>query len=247
MITVDERRWKVGELAGATGLTVRALHHFDEIGLLAPTERSSAGHRLYTADDVRRLYRILALRQLGLPLAEIALSLDGRVGDLAVAVREQLTEVDRQIGRQHQLRRRLVALLEAVARTSEPSIDELIDVMEAMMQASTFTPEQLARLRDRHREVGDSGFERWQQRWTELVAEFAVHVEAGTDPADDDVQLTARRWHVLMAHMAGDDRHILSSMYRRIDAQGAEVATRGVVTAEVWDYAKRAFAVGFGT
>jgi MerR family transcriptional regulator, thiopeptide resistance regulator len=69
---MDERQWKVGELADATGLTVRTLHHFDEVGLLRPATRSQAGHRLYTADDVRRLYRIIALRHLGMPLREIA-------------------------------------------------------------------------------------------------------------------------------------------------------------------------------
>jgi DNA-binding transcriptional MerR regulator len=87
---VDERRWKVGELAEATGITVRTLHHFDVIGLLRPTERSAAGHRLYTADDLRRLYRVLALRHLGMPLAEIAQSLDGDSDDLGAAVGGQL-------------------------------------------------------------------------------------------------------------------------------------------------------------
>jgi hypothetical protein len=61
---VNARRWKTGELAAATGVTVRTLRHFDQIGLLCPAERSAAGHRVYTPDDVRRLYRILALREL---------------------------------------------------------------------------------------------------------------------------------------------------------------------------------------
>jgi hypothetical protein len=52
----------VGHLARATGLTVRTLHHWDEIGLLRPAERSGAGHRRYSAEDVERLYRIVALR-----------------------------------------------------------------------------------------------------------------------------------------------------------------------------------------
>ncbi len=52
-----EQAWKVGTLAKATGLTVRALHHYDHIGLLSPSRRTAAGHRLYTADDVARLYR----------------------------------------------------------------------------------------------------------------------------------------------------------------------------------------------
>ena len=56
---------KVGALAELTGLTVRALHHYDHIGLLRPSDRSSSGHRLYTGDDVARLYRICLLRRLG--------------------------------------------------------------------------------------------------------------------------------------------------------------------------------------
>lgn len=77
MSATDDKRWKVGDLAGATGLTVRALHHYDELGLLVPCERTGSGHRLYAEEDVRRLYRILALRRLGFPLDEIA-SLLGR-------------------------------------------------------------------------------------------------------------------------------------------------------------------------
>jgi DNA-binding transcriptional MerR regulator len=68
----EHTTWKIGELARATGLTVRTLHHYDEIGLLAPGRRTYGGHRLYTADDVRRLYRVVALRALGLSLDEVA-------------------------------------------------------------------------------------------------------------------------------------------------------------------------------
>src|SRR4051812_4059433 len=94
---VNDKRWKVGALAQATGVTVRTLHHFDAIGLLSPVERSAGGHRLYTADDVRRLYRILALRQLGIPLTEIAASLDGSGADFQVVAARQLESVDQQV------------------------------------------------------------------------------------------------------------------------------------------------------
>src|SRR5829696_7097424 len=63
---------RTGEVARATGLTVRTLHHYDEIGLLVPSRRSEAGYRLYSDGDVRRLYRIVALRGMGFPLGEIA-------------------------------------------------------------------------------------------------------------------------------------------------------------------------------
>ena len=65
----------VGQLAGRFGITVRTLHHYDEIGLLAPSERSSAGYRLYTEADVTRLQHIVVYRRLGFALEEIALLL----------------------------------------------------------------------------------------------------------------------------------------------------------------------------
>ena len=59
---------KIGELASRTGLTVRTLHHYDEIGLLKPSHRTDSGHRLYTVRDLGRLQQIVSLRQLGFSL-----------------------------------------------------------------------------------------------------------------------------------------------------------------------------------
>src|SRR4029077_3201950 len=67
---------KVGELARRTGLTIRTLHHYDEIGLLKPSLHTEAGHRLYTADDIARLQQVLSLRQLGFSLEEVRDCLD---------------------------------------------------------------------------------------------------------------------------------------------------------------------------
>jgi DNA-binding transcriptional MerR regulator/uncharacterized glyoxalase superfamily protein PhnB len=63
--------WRIGELAAATGLTIRTLHHYDRIALLMPSRRSVGGHRLYTAEDVRRLFQIVILRHAGLSLVQI--------------------------------------------------------------------------------------------------------------------------------------------------------------------------------
>jgi len=62
---------KIGELAKCSGLTVRALHHYDHIGLLTPSTRSDLGYRLYNQADIARLHRIQALRKFGLSLADI--------------------------------------------------------------------------------------------------------------------------------------------------------------------------------
>ena len=54
---------KIGELAKQTGLSIRTLHYYDEIGLLCPSHRYDIGHRLYSDEDIIRLQQILSLRQ----------------------------------------------------------------------------------------------------------------------------------------------------------------------------------------
>ena len=83
---VPEQAWKVGALAKAAGLTVRALHYYDQIGLLTPSRRSAADHRLYDGGDVARLYRISLLRRLGFPLEQIAAVLEDPQWQLADAI-----------------------------------------------------------------------------------------------------------------------------------------------------------------
>ena len=98
---------QVGELARRTGLTVRTLHHYDAIGLLAPSARSEAGYRLYGPDDIARLHAIQALRLLGLPLAEIGGLLGAGGESLPAIVARQIAALDRQIAQATTLRERL--------------------------------------------------------------------------------------------------------------------------------------------
>lgn len=133
----DSPRWRVGQLAGATGVTVRSLHHYDEIGLLVPSERTTGGHRVYGEADVQRLYRILALRQLGFALSEIESILDADRPDLRETVRRHLAQVERDLARQRRLCRRLAEILSTLERSAEPTVDQFIDTVEAMAMIET--------------------------------------------------------------------------------------------------------------
>ena len=79
----------VGEVAELAGVTVRTLHHYDELGLLSPSERSGAGYRLYSHDDLERLQEILIWRQLGFSLVEIVSLLDDPGHDRLAALERQ--------------------------------------------------------------------------------------------------------------------------------------------------------------
>lgn len=126
------RTWKVGALAGLTGLTVRALHHYDHLGLLPASQRSAAGHRLYTADDVARLYRIVLLRRLGFPLEQIARVLDDPAWQLREAVQRHLDHTSRRVDLALRLRSRLSGMVAELSRSDSPSPDELFATLEEM-------------------------------------------------------------------------------------------------------------------
>lgn len=131
VVSGEDRGWRVGELASATGVTVRALHHYDRLGLLVPA-RSASGHRVYSERDVQRLYRIAALRGLGLRLREIASLLDDDEGELGAILRRHLQRAERDLQRQRVLRDRLAAIVAALEESGAVSSAGLMAIMEAM-------------------------------------------------------------------------------------------------------------------
>jgi MerR family transcriptional regulator, thiopeptide resistance regulator len=123
---------RIGSLAAATGLSVRALRHYDEIGLLKPSGRSDAGHRLYRGSDLERLYRIRLLRSLGVALPEIGRALNDPSSDLHSVIATHLDNLDRRIDASNRLRARLGQLLQSLATSVHPEPEHLTKVLEAM-------------------------------------------------------------------------------------------------------------------
>lgn len=80
---------KVSEVARLAGVSVRTLHHYDELGLIRPSGRSAAGYRLYAPADLERLQQVLFFRELDFPLEEIQRILSAPDFDVAVALRMQ--------------------------------------------------------------------------------------------------------------------------------------------------------------
>ncbi|MFI2764587.1 MerR family transcriptional regulator [Streptomyces echinatus] len=116
--------YSVGQVAGFAGITVRTLHHYDEIALLAPSERTHAGHRRYSDADLDRLQQILFYRQLGFPLDEVAALLDDPDADPRAHLR-----------RQHELLTARIEKLQKMAAAVEHA-------MEARTMGISLTPEE---------------------------------------------------------------------------------------------------------
>jgi len=123
-----EGGFSVGDLARAAGVTVRTLHHYDQIGLLVPSARTPAGYRTYSYLDLLRLQRVLGYRSLGLGLDEIAALLDDPVADPMDQLRAQRALLG---ARAAELQRQIAAIdttMEAYSMGIELTAEELLEV-----------------------------------------------------------------------------------------------------------------------
>jgi len=112
-----------GDLARATGHTLRTIRHYEAAGLLAPSEVSDGGHRRYTDDDLERLRLIIDLREVGLSLCEIKSILELRAGCRTAAefasrfravIEVHLEASQRRLEQLRRVRREILASLELV-------------------------------------------------------------------------------------------------------------------------------------
>jgi DNA-binding transcriptional MerR regulator len=242
---VSKDNWKVGELAAATGLTVRTLHHYDEIELLRPSERSEAGHRIYTEADVRRLYRIISLRQLGFPLADITAMIESDDADPRAAVRRHLDAVEEQIELQQELRERLGSILGVLDGSGEPSTRQLLEIVEVMMEVEKYyTPEQREQIKKRGEEVDGDEIKRNQKEWSRILEDAEVSMKAGTPATDPQVQALARRYSELgqwfAAGFTGGDPGLRKSLNRLWADKGDELQHQFGKGPEVDQYLRKA-------
>lgn len=198
---------KIGELARRTGLTVRTLHHYDDIGLLEPATRGESGYRLYGPEDIARLYRIQALRRLGVSLAEIAALLDDEAHGIGDIVARQLNALDQQIRQASALRDHLRTLQAQVLARSEPSMDEWLVALEGMVAGTKyFSDDERARL-------NAPAAEAQRQHKAALTATLQRLIRTGAAPDGAEAIDLARQWIAMLLDEADGDEDLLMKLY----------------------------------
>ncbi|MGX1132212.1 DNA-binding transcriptional MerR regulator [Streptomyces glaucescens] len=178
--------YSVGQVAAFAGVTVRTLHHYDDIGLLAPGGRSHAGHRRYSDADLDRLQQILFYRELGFPLDEVAVLLDDPDADPQAHLR-----------RQHELLTARIEKLRKMAAAVEHA-------MEARRMGINLTPE------ERFEVFGDKDPEQYAEeaeaRWggTEAYAESQRRAAGYTKEDWQRMQAEVADWSERYAALMAD-------------------------------------------
>ncbi|HET9210377.1 MAG TPA: MerR family transcriptional regulator [Thermoanaerobaculia bacterium] len=239
--------WKVGELARRTGVSVRALHHYDEIGLLSPSHRSEAGYRLYTEIDVARLQQIRSLRALGFSLEEARDFLKRPDVTPDRVLRLHIAHLREQIAAQQSLADRLEQIARRWRSDENVPTEEFLQIIEVTnMTAKYYTPEQMEQLKQRGEMLGEDHIRQAEAEWPELMAKVQAEMEKGTDPADERVQALARRWKELVEEFTGGDPGIAKSVGRMWQE---ETNIHGMDTAHMrsmMGYMQKAWAAGKG-
>jgi DNA-binding transcriptional MerR regulator len=126
------QHWKVGDLAKLTGLTVRTLRFYDQIGLFSPSGHSDSGHRLYNEADIKQLHQIISLKDLGLSLEEIQSVLKGHTYTPSDIVDIQIERVRKNIKTGQKLLAELERVAERMNHQEPPTVDEFISLLETM-------------------------------------------------------------------------------------------------------------------
>ncbi len=116
----------IGDVARLAGITVRTLHHYDDIGLLTPTERRPNGYRGYTDRDISRLQQILAYRELNLGLDEIARMLN-EPSDTIEALGKARLRIDDQLAKLRRIAAGLDAAIEAETKGTRMTPEEKLE------------------------------------------------------------------------------------------------------------------------
>ncbi len=197
--------FRVHEFAKLSGVTVKALHHYDRLGLLK-AQRTDARYRIYAERDLERLEQIVVLKFLGLGLRQIKVVLDRAAMELPDALRLQRQAIEEK---QRSLARALSAIVEAekAIRPGEPTgpavLKRLIEVIHMQDQFDIlkhyYNDEQLTKYEVAWAKLKGGPVEEWKS----LNREIAAAATAAEDPAGDKAQALGTRFIELMKRDAG--------------------------------------------
>jgi len=238
------RGYQIHEFAKLTGLTVRALQHYDHLGLLKPL-RSRAGHRTYSDQDLQILVQILALKSVGVPLKQIATLRRTGAPGLAKALHLQRAVLEKRkplLDRAITAIRNVELALESGREADPEALRSLIEAVgpqddsPAAVDAAPLRLEPAVVLKAPDRTE-------LRRRWTLLLAD--VEQAADADPASAQAQALADRWINLLELLAGSAAAIDAQLVKSASVLGSSGGRdhAGVTpAARAWEFVGKALA-----
>ena len=125
---MEKKTCKIREISEKSGVTIRTLHHYHDIGLLIPEEVTEAGHRLYTYNDIIRLQKIISLKQFGFMLEKIKTILDTRNFEPIEIIQMQIQAIEENLSSQMKLKAQLETIMSILLK-NEAKIEDFLNLI----------------------------------------------------------------------------------------------------------------------
>ena len=192
----------VGEVSTLLGVSVRALHHWDETGLVHPSRRSAAGYRLYCEADIMRIQQVLVYRQTGMNLADIKTVLDEPETDAMTHLRRQRELVQGQVSHLQQMLSSIDMVMEIHQSGARISVAEMAEIWGTdwdpvyveEAQARWGDTEDWAESYRRKARMTRADWERAHEETVALETALAEAMRSGVEPGSPEANALAR-WH----------------------------------------------------
>ncbi len=219
---------KISELAERVGVSVRALHYYDEIGLLRPTRHTPAGHRRYGHDDLIRLDQIRSLQEIGLSLEQIRESL-GQKNALRRRMEHRLADARQELTA---LQHRVDSLEVAVSWLQKDRSLDANDAVRVLQHVTIyhryFTPSQREQIEQHLRAIDDVGYVRGRAAWNKCLAAIRWARAKGMGPADPIVQEQIRDIRRLVIDFTSGNRRLQRALIRMYHGEPRFRERRGI-------------------
>ena len=207
------KTWQVKEFSKLINVSIRTLHHYDEIGLLKPSLRSYSNYRIYSEQDLQKVQRIIALKFFGFNLKQIQ-ELIGKDEDLLLHLQKQQACLQEQTQQLHHANSIITELLAASAKKNVDwsKLAELIrvynmaDYLKQAWVVETFSPAQLKLLAALDKKLSKAEQHAFENAWNMLFNHALKLINS--DPKSPEAQELAKNWMDLLQENYGDNEEL---------------------------------------
>ena len=236
---VLKQSWKIGELANDTGLTVRTLHYYDELGLLKPSQETEGGHRVYTKTDLERLQKILTLKQLGFPLDKIKEAISNKKFSLKDATARLKTDIQKRKKELEDIEVRL-AKADKLQSGKESSTDSIVQLLSRMnLLDRHLSKEQLEWIKQHDLQFGPEALTELRDEWVMATEDLQSAINQKLSPSDWRTKAICMRWFGLACAMMGgsfDSPYDLKKIAEADPKAALELGIPGADLKKVFEY-----------
>lgn len=208
--------YTIGKLSKNTGVTIRTLDYYDEIGLLKPSSKTEGGHRIYREDDVMRLERILALKYMGFSLEQIKEIPKNSASTWQESIQQQLEWIKREQKRLQMLEQALRGVSISIEMEGEINWQIIFGIIQLYQQGpeNVLQPYEEYLSKDEMKKIMDMNVQNMSEEdirdWMKVISDIKNHLDM--DPASEKAQQLVENFENQVDNMFGNDEELIEHM-----------------------------------